>query len=438
MNEVSFRVSEITTKSYSTSFSMGISLLDKPLHNAIYSIYGFVRFTDEIVDTFGDFNQEKLLNDFEKNTWEAIALKFSLNPILNSFQWVVNRFNIDHELIGSFLHSMRMDLCKKNYDQDSYKEYIWGSAEVIGLMCLSVFLDGNKEEYLKLKPYAISLGSAFQKINFLRDLAYDENELGRIYFPQLGNNSFNETNKQDIVQEIEEDLQNALIGIKMLPISSRHGVNSAYEYYRGLLKKIKRTGASELKSKRVRISNLHKFFLTCVSYLKIKGLIAMSLVLFYAFSSIPAFANSTLSELRSSFINCHSSKTNALLFIEKSNLSLKENPESYINKAYSAAGVMLSAKYGLNPIRKLNAFKEGRNSLEQVLADKKNNLELRFIRYANQYLAPVFLNYRDNLNQDLDYIVSALKTSQDPELKNLVKRFLVEITGEFTWRDFDD
>jgi phytoene/squalene synthetase len=195
-DSVSFKCSEITTTSYSTSFSFGIKALDKTLHNHIYNIYGFVRFADEIVDSFHDFQKEELLIEFKEETHKAIKQKISLNPILNSFQHTVNLYNIDLDLIDTFLDSMEMDLKPHLYDEDKYDKYILGSAQVVGLMCLKVFIDGNKKQFIELKPYAMSLGSAFQKINFLRDIKADFEKLGRTYFPNVDMTKFNIQDKK--------------------------------------------------------------------------------------------------------------------------------------------------------------------------------------------------------------------------------------------------
>ena len=221
-NDVSANCSELITKRYSTSFSLGINTLHKSIHEHIYNIYGFVRFADEIVDTFHDLDKEKILNQFEIDTFESIKNKFSTNPVLHSFQMVVNKFNIEKNHIRAFLKSMRMDLTMKSFSEQEYKDYIYGSAEVVGLMCLKVFCD-NEEKYKSLEPYAISLGSAFQKINFLRDIKSDYEERGRVYFPGVNYNSFSNVEKIEIEDEIEKDFNHALIGIKKLPRVARSG-----------------------------------------------------------------------------------------------------------------------------------------------------------------------------------------------------------------------
>ena len=260
-DEVSLKCSEITTKYYSTSFSLGIRLLDKEIHSPIYSIYGFVRLADEIVDSFHEFDKAKLLNEFKENTKQAIENKISLNPILNSFQEVVNKYNIEWEHIQDFLSSMESDLNQKKHDEDSYKQYIKGSAEAVGLMCLRVFCNNNNKLYNELEKYAIYLGSVFQKVNFIRDISADYNELKRVYFPQLNINEFNEEEKNKIEDDIEKEFKLALIGIKQLPKSAKKGVFLAYSYYYSLFKKIKSTPADKIMTKRIRIPNFTKFLI---------------------------------------------------------------------------------------------------------------------------------------------------------------------------------
>ncbi|MDA9103416.1 MAG: phytoene/squalene synthase family protein [Flavobacteriales bacterium] len=267
-DSVSMRASKMTTKAYSTSFSLGILGLDKKYHDPIYAIYGFVRFADEIVDSFEGYPQEKLLKRFWSDTFESIDEKISLNPILNSFQQVVNTYKIDHDLIETFLKSMEMDLYKNDYDEQAYKNYILGSAEVVGLMCLKVFVDGNVIRYEELKKPAMQLGSAFQKINFLRDLNADYNSLGRTYFPGVDLNDFNEETKAAIEADIEIDFAAGFVGIKRLPKGARFGVYIAYVYYYSLFKKIKNTHCDIVLSKRVRISNKRKYGLLVSSYLR--------------------------------------------------------------------------------------------------------------------------------------------------------------------------
>ena len=266
---VSFDCSKLITQRYSTSFSLGTRLLNNSIRFHIYNIYGFVRFADEIVDSFHDFNKFELLNRFEEDLMHAITNKISLNPILNSFQFTVKEKKINLDLIQAFLKSMRMDLSKNNYKtKDEYNEYIYGSADVVGLMCLKVFLDGDDFEYEKLKPYAMSLGSAFQKVNFLRDLNADFNNLERTYFPNLNVSNFDEESKANIIEEIEKDFNHALKGIFMLPESCRLGVYTAYKYYRKLLKKLKKTPSIKIQSARIRVPNYEKMGVLAQSFLK--------------------------------------------------------------------------------------------------------------------------------------------------------------------------
>ncbi len=267
-DSVSIRTSRMTTKAYSTSFSLGILGLDKKYHDPIYAIYGFVRFADEIVDTFEDYSQKELLERFWKDTYLALDEKISLNPILNSFQQVVNAFNIDRDLIETFLKSMEMDLYKNDYDEEGYKAYILGSAEVVGLMCLKVFVDGNEKRYQELKKPAMQLGSAFQKINFLRDLHADYHALGRTYFPGVDLNEFNERVKAEIEADIDIDFKAGYEGIKQLPKGARFGVYIAYVYYYSLFKKICNTHADIILNERVRISNKRKYGLFLSSYVR--------------------------------------------------------------------------------------------------------------------------------------------------------------------------
>ena len=267
-DQLSRDMSKMTTKRYSTSFSIGIRFLHNDLRDPIYSVYGFVRFADEIVDSFHGHNKSYLLDKFTTDTYEAIENKISLNPILNSFQEVVNKYQIPHELIDTFLRSMEMDLEKKAYNKDGYDEYILGSAEVVGLMCLKIFLEGDHNEYEKLKKYAMKLGSAFQKINFLRDLNEDYNELGRTYFPGINLNDFNNTVKKNIENDIEVDFELGYKGILMLPKKARFGVYMAYKYYFKLFKKIKRTNAEVILEERVRIPNRNKARILVTSYVR--------------------------------------------------------------------------------------------------------------------------------------------------------------------------
>lgn len=267
-DKVSMDCSVNTTKKYSTSFSLGIRTLDKSIRPDIYAIYGFVRFADEIVDTFHDYDKRALFDRFKEDTYLAIDQKISLNPILNSFQETINKYQIDRHLVDTFLKSMEMDLNAVTYDQQGYEEYILGSAEVVGLMCLQVFLSGNKEEYERLKPHAMSLGAAFQKINFLRDLKEDYKELGRVYFPGLEMHEFDCAKKSEIEKDIERDFKHALEGIRQLPKSSRMGVFLAYRYYYRLFLKIKGLPAPKIMSARIRINNGKKISLLMRTYVK--------------------------------------------------------------------------------------------------------------------------------------------------------------------------
>lgn len=269
-DELSYSVSKITTKKYSTSFSLGILALNPSIRSAIYAIYGYVRLADEIVDSFHDYDKEKLLKRLKIETDNALNEKISLNPILQSFQETVHKYDIDKELIAQFLHSMEMDLQKIDYNSDLYNEYIYGSAEVVGLMCLQVFTEGNKEKFEELKPYAMKLGSAFQKINFMRDLKDDYQVLGRTYFPNIDMCVFDNCIKVQIENEIEQEFKEALIGIKKLPNSSLFGVYLAYKYYLSLFHKIKRKSSVEILNSRVRIPNAQKLVVAFKSYLRYK------------------------------------------------------------------------------------------------------------------------------------------------------------------------
>ncbi len=260
-HEVSKECSRITTEKYSTSFSSSIRLLHKDIRIPIFNIYGFVRFADEIVDTFHAFDKQLLLAEFKEETYKAIERKISLNPILNSFQITVNEFQIDLKLIDAFLYSMELDLNKRNYDRIGYEEYIYGSAEVVGLMCLIVFCEGDKQRYEKLKPAAKSLGSAFQKVNFLRDLQADFEGLDRVYFPQCDFNNFTEQDKTLIEDDIQKDFDNAYEGIIHLPLKVRFGVYVAYKYYLSLFKKIKKVAPQKILHERVRIPDYGKFYI---------------------------------------------------------------------------------------------------------------------------------------------------------------------------------
>ncbi|MEM8568004.1 MAG: phytoene/squalene synthase family protein [Bacteroidota bacterium] len=267
-DKVSLKCSKLATTSYSTSFSLGIRCLAKELRDPICAIYGFVRFADEIVDTFHDYDKADLLKRFTEDTYKSIKERISLNPILNSFQYVVNTYNIDRELIDQFLYSMEMDLSDQKYDQEKFETYILGSAEVVGLMCLKVFCKGDQKQYDELKPYAMKLGSAFQKINFLRDLEADYVDMGRTYFPGLEMSEFNAENKNTIEEDIDKDFKMGFEGIKRLPQSAKFGVYLAYRYYYNLFKKIKKTPPSHVLSERIRIPNQRKFSIFCYSYVK--------------------------------------------------------------------------------------------------------------------------------------------------------------------------
>jgi phytoene/squalene synthetase len=267
---VSLECSKQTTKAYSTSFSLAIKLLNKEYRNAIYSIYGFVRLADEIVDTFHEYDKKKLLNQLRNSTIDAIEKKISLNPIINSFQNTVNKYKIDWMLIDSFLESMEYDLNHKKCSNDSYKQYIRGSAEAVGLMCLHVFTANTNGKYKDLKPFAESLGSAFQKINFLRDLSDDYNHLHRVYFPNLDISKFDNVQKKSIEKDIEKEFIHALAGIKLLDKKAQKGVYLAFRYYVNLFNKIKNLDASYILKNRVRISNFNKMMILMFSQLSFK------------------------------------------------------------------------------------------------------------------------------------------------------------------------
>jgi len=268
--EASFRASKLVTNCYSTSFSLGIKALSKETHKPIYAIYGFVRLADEIVDTFHQQDKRKLLQEFSEETRNAIERGLSLNPILHSFQWVVNQYKIEWELIAAFLRSMELDLEKKVYNRQEFEEYIYGSAEVVGLMCLRVFCVNNEELYQELKEPAKRLGSAFQKINFLRDLKDDFQEKGRSYFPKVDLTSFSTKEKEEVEADILVDFQEGFKGIKNLPKNSKFGVYTAYVYYLSLFNKIKKVQAEKLIQERIRIPDFKKYVLLSNSYLKFK------------------------------------------------------------------------------------------------------------------------------------------------------------------------
>ena len=268
-DKVSESCSRIVTESYSTSFTLATKMLDSSIRQDIYNIYGFVRFADEIVDSFHDFNKEELLNLFELDLKKSIKDKISLNPILNSFQKTLNKYEIDYELVNSFLKSMKSDLNKKQYlSSEEFDEYVYGSADVVGLMCLKVFVKGDQKQYNDLKPYAMSLGSAFQKVNFLRDLKADHDGLNRSYFPNLDIDKFDEKSKTIILNEINNDFSHALKGIFLLPSSARFGVYTAYKYYLKLLNKLKNTNPLKIKSTRIRVPNYQKINVLARSYVR--------------------------------------------------------------------------------------------------------------------------------------------------------------------------
>lgn len=260
--------SKLITQAYSTSFSLGIKSLAKRFHDPIYAIYGFVRFADEIVDTFHHKDKKKLLHEFRDDTYKAINEGISLNPVLHSFQEVVHTYHIDYHLIDAFLESMEMDLYFDSYQRDGYEKYIYGSAEVVGLMCLHVFVEGDLDQYKKLEEPARKLGAAFQKVNFLRDLKDDVDERGRIYFPGVDFNSFNIDAKTAIEADIQKDFDEALEGIKQLPLGARKGVYLAYVYYQRLFNKIKSLQPEVIKAQRVRVPNGKKLYLLMKTYVQ--------------------------------------------------------------------------------------------------------------------------------------------------------------------------
>ena len=268
-DQISEECSKNVTKSYSTSFSLATKMLSSSIRQDIYNIYGFVRFADEIVDSFHNYNKEELFKRFVADLDHALEEKISLNPILNSFQRTVHKYGIQKELINAFLKSMRLDLKKKNYKSlKEYKDYIYGFADVVGLMCLNVFVSGNNKEYKKLKPFAMALGSAFQKVNFLRDLNDDYQKLDRVYFPGVNYSSFDENAKNKIMIDIENDFSEALKGIYMLPNNSKFGVYAAYKYYKRLLIKLKRSSYLKIKKERIRVPNYQKVDVLARSYVR--------------------------------------------------------------------------------------------------------------------------------------------------------------------------
>jgi phytoene/squalene synthetase len=266
---VSFACSVKVTKAYSTSFSSAVKMLAPSIRQDIYNIYGFVRFADEIVDSFHDYNKEDLFEKFEKELEDAIQNKISLNPILNSFQHTVNKHNISQDLIDAFMKSMRLDLVKQEYKTtEEYHEYIYGSADVVGLMCLMVFVNGDEKKYEELKASAMKLGSAFQKVNFLRDLKADFEGLNRTYFPNTDLNKLTETSKKEIIEDIEADFKMAYEGILRLPIEAKFGVYTAYRYYKRLLTRLKTTPSTEIKNARIRVPDYQKVELLARCYVK--------------------------------------------------------------------------------------------------------------------------------------------------------------------------
>lgn len=269
-DNLSVETSKNTTRAYSTSFSLGIYFLNNRLRDPIYGIYGFVRLADEIVDSFNGYDQKGLLLKYKRDTYVAIEDKISCNPILNAFQKVVHDYQIDLELIETFLASMEMDLSDKDYTQEKFQKYILGSAEVVGLMCLHVFTEGDKKQYEELKPYAMKLGAAFQKVNFLRDIKEDYQNLGRSYFPNVDISKFSVQSKMQIEKEIEQDFKCALIGIKKLPPSARGGVYLAFVYYQSLFKKIRKLPPHQIFTERIRINNGRKFGLMLSSMFQYK------------------------------------------------------------------------------------------------------------------------------------------------------------------------
>lgn len=267
-DQISFECSKNVTKAYSTSFSSAVKMLAPGIRQDIYNIYGFVRFADEIVDTFHAYDKEQLFQLFEDDLDNALKNKISLNPVLNSFQHTVNKYAIPRELITAFMKSMKLDLYKNEYTTfDEYNEYIYGSADVVGLMCLKVFVNGNDKKYEELKEGAMRLGSAFQKVNFLRDLKADYEDLNRTYFPNTDLSRLDENSKQQIIQEIEADFEAGFRGIVKLPLEAKFGVYTAYVYYKKLLSKLKKTPSLEIKNTRIRVPDYEKVGLLAKCYL---------------------------------------------------------------------------------------------------------------------------------------------------------------------------
>ncbi len=262
------QISKLTTKNYSTSFSLGVRMLSRKIQDPVYAIYGFVRYADEIVDTFHEYPQQELLDEFIRQTYEAIDRGISMNPILDSFQCIVNKYGIEREHIDAFLNSMMMDLNHSEYDEQLIKDYIYGSAEVVGLMCLRIFYHDDDEQYQALKPYARKLGEAFQKVNFLRDINSDYRERGRTYFAKMAHNGFTPEVKADIERDIESDFREAYQGIRMLNKEARFGVYLAYIYYLRLFRKIRQSEPNAVMNGRLRIPNSHKVYLLFKAYFR--------------------------------------------------------------------------------------------------------------------------------------------------------------------------
>ena len=270
-DKVSFECSRNVTKSYSTSFSTAVKMLAPSIRQDIYNVYGFVRFADEIVDSFHDYDKESLFALFENDLALALKNKISLNPVLNSFQHTVTKYDIPMDLIDAFMKSMKLDLTKTEYKtSEEYQEYIFGSADVVGLMCLKVFVNGDHTKYNELKDSAMRLGSAFQKVNFLRDLKADYEVLSRTYFPNTDLNQLDEISKLKIIEEIEADFKAGYQGIVDLPMEAKFGVYTAYTYYKKLLSKLKKTPSAEIKNTRIRVPNYQKYGLFAKSYLSYK------------------------------------------------------------------------------------------------------------------------------------------------------------------------
>ncbi|WP_057936855.1 phytoene/squalene synthase family protein [Algoriphagus resistens] len=265
-DQTSLECGKLITQRYSTSFTLGIQTLDKKFHAPVYAIYGFVRYADEIVDTFHEHDKAKLLAKFRRETYEAINSKLSLNPVLHGFQLIVNKYGIELGLIESFFQSMAMDLDFSTYNDSRYQEYIYGSAEVVGLMCLKVFVEGDEAMYHRLQRPARMLGSAFQKVNFLRDIKSDYEERGRVYFPGVTFELFDKPAKGMIEEDIQKDFDEALTGISNLPEGAKLGVKVAYLYYQKLFDKIKGLSASTITKERIRIPNSQKFTLLVGTY----------------------------------------------------------------------------------------------------------------------------------------------------------------------------